>query len=122
MKIFLAVLPVALMVAFSQIIVKWRATSLGLDQAPDMSAVQKIWTYLQDPFLLGSYFVALIASFAWLLVMARLPLAVAFPVYIGTTFLLVLGAGWLFLGEPLTTTRLAASALILAGIALGVRS
>ena len=122
MKIFFAVLPIALLVAISQIVVKWRATSLGLDRALDMGAAQKIWLYLQDPYLLGSYLIALVASFAWLLIVARLPLTVAFPVYIGTTFLLVLVAGWLFLGEPLSVTRLAASALILMGIALGVRS
>lgn len=49
-------------------------------------------------------------------------LTIAFPVYIGITFVMVVLGGHLLLGEPLPMAKIAAVALILAGIALGMSS
>lgn len=76
--------------------------------------------FLGDPVILSAYAAALFASFAWLYVVSKLPLVVAFPVYIGVTFAMVLLGGWFFLSETLTTTKLLAVLLIFAGIILGV--
>ncbi len=73
-----------------------------------------------DPVILSAYAAALVASFAWLFVVTKLPLNVAFPVYIGVTFAMVLLGGWFFLSEALTTTKLVAVLLIFSGIVLGV--
>jgi multidrug transporter EmrE-like cation transporter len=47
-------------------------------------------------------------------------LTVAFPAYIGTTFVMVLLGGWFFLGETLNTAKIIAVLLIICGIILGV--
>lgn len=120
MKTYLLILPIALLVAYSQLIVKWRSTSVEHIQVASFSAY--LVRFLTDPVILSAYGAALFASFAWLYVIARLPLAVAFPVYIGVTFVMVLFGGWLFLAESMTVTKVIAALLILAGIALGLNS
>lgn len=120
MKYFLLILPVALLVTYSQLIVKWRAASPT--EAAQAGFFQQLIQFLSDPWVLSGYAAALVASFAWLLVVTRLPLNVAFPAYIGVTFALVMLGSVFFLGEPLTLTKLIAVAMILGGIVLGTTS
>ena len=122
MKILLSIFPIALLVAYSQIIVKWRTLQIGVSAADDTSLFGRMVHYLSDPLLLSAYATALLASFLWLLVVAKLPLVIAFPIYIGVTFVLVLAGGWIFLSESISLVRLVSILLILAGITLGVRS
>jgi multidrug transporter EmrE-like cation transporter len=117
-KNYLLILPIALLVTFSQLIVKWRSNT---DEAvAGLTYSQHLMKYLLDPVILSAYAAALFASFAWLYVVTRLPLMVAFPVYIGITFVMVLFGGWFFLAEAMSATKLVAVFLILCGIALGM--
>jgi len=117
-KNYLLILPIAVLVTYSQIIVKWRAGAK--DQLATSSFSQYLVTFMTDPVILSAYAAALVASFAWLFVVTKLPLTVAFPVYIGVTFAMVLLGGWFFLSETLTATKLVAVLLIFGGIVLGV--
>ena len=115
---YLMILPIALLVTYSQLMVKWRSNA-----AEDFVAAsfpQYLIKFLTDPVILSAYAAALFASFAWLYVVTKLPLTVAFPVYIGVTFAMVLLGGWFFLGETLSTPKIIAVMLILCGIVLGV--
>lgn len=120
MRAYLLILPVAVLVAYSQVIVKWRTNALDQPVAQSLSA--QLFKFLSDPVILSAYGAALIASFAWLYIVTKLPLATAFPAYIGVTFAMVLIGGWLFLGEPLSTAKVVAALLILSGIIIGVSS
>ena len=118
MKNFLLVLPIALLVTYSQLVMKWRA---GPSMArPEEDFVDTVARFLGDPLILSAYAAALAASFAWLYVVTKLPLTVAFPVYIGVTFAMVLLGSWVFLAEALSVAKLLAVLLIFAGIVLGV--
>lgn len=118
MKTYLLILPIAALVAFSQIIVKWRTPALGGVTGDGLAG--QLTRFMLDPVILGAYASALLASFAWLYVVTKLPLTVAFPVYIGVTFAMVLLGGWAFLGESLSPAKMAAVALIMCGIVLGM--
>lgn len=120
MKTYLLILPIALLVTYSQLIVKWRSTFVEHTQAAGFGA--HLLKFLTDPVILSAYGAALLASFAWLYVVTRLPLAVAFPAYIGVTFVMVLFGGWFFLAETLSATKIIAALLILAGITLGLNA
>jgi multidrug transporter EmrE-like cation transporter len=120
MKNYLLVLPIALLVAYSQVVVKWHTGTVVEDAT--IGFPRHLLRFLTDPVILSAYAAALIASFAWLYVVTKLHLTVAFPIYIGVTFVMVLLGGWLFLSESLTTTKLVAVFLILSGIVLGVAS
>lgn len=122
MNLLLSTFPIAVLVAFSQIIVKWRMNdSLAQLLPADASMIERLRLYLTDPYIFSAYAAGLAGSFLWLYVIARLPLAIAFPVYQGLTFVLVIVGSFMLLGEPLSWTRLLAVALIMAGIALGVQ-
>lgn len=120
MKLYLLILPVALLVTYSQLVVKWRVNS-GV-YTVDGNSIQRLLQMLTDPVVLSGYISALIASFAWLYIVAKLPLTVAFPVYIGVTFSMVMFGGWFLLGEELNITKFIAVLLIFSGIVLGVGS
>ena len=122
MKQYLSVLPIALLVSYSQLIVKWRTMATPASTPGSEGLVHRLLAFISDPVLLSGYVAALGASFLWLFVVAKLPLAVAFPVYIGTTFVMVLLGSHLILGESLTWTKIMASLLIIAGILLGMSS
>lgn len=117
---YILIFPVALLVASSQIIIKVRASKK--DSILEESFASKIVEYLSDPLILLSYFFALLGSFAWLYIVTKLPLAIAFPIYIGLTFSMVLFGGWFFLSEPISSIKLFAILLIFSGIVIGVAS
>lgn len=118
MNKYLLILPIALLVTYSQLIVKWRANAI--EQLGSSNFWLHLLKFLIDPIILSGYVAALIASFAWLYVVTKLPLTVAFPIYIGVTFAMVLVGGSVFLSETLTTTKLIAVLLIMVGIILGI--
>jgi multidrug transporter EmrE-like cation transporter len=117
-KNYLLILPIALLVTYSQLIVKWRSN--GMETLVSTTFPQRLARFLTDPIILSAYAAALLASFAWLYVVTQLPLTVAFPVYIGVTFAMVLFGGWFFLSETISVTKIVAVLLILGGIALGM--
>lgn len=122
MKMLLLIFPVALLVAYSQIVVKWRMLNIGAIDMQDMPLMTRMLKYLSDPFILSAYGAAFFSSLVWMYIVTKLPLAVAFPVYIGITFVLVIVGGWYFLSETVPLLRLASVTLILTGIILGVKS
>ena len=118
MKIYLLILPIALLVTYSQLIVKWQSNRAEF--LVSATFLERLAIFLTDPIILSAYAAALLASFAWLYVVTQLPLTVAFPMYIGITFVMVLFGGWFFLSETISVTKIAAILLILCGIALGM--
>jgi len=121
-RMLLYIFPIALLVAYSQVIVKWRALNMPPGEMQDLHLFERVIKFLSDPIILSAYVAALLASLIWLYVVARLPLVVAFPVYIGITFVLVIIGGWFFLSENINLMRLVSISLILSGIIIGVRS
>ncbi len=121
MRVLFFVLPIALLVAYSQIIIKWRLLRADSTDIQNLQLFARILKYLSDPIIVSAYMAALLASFVWLYVITKLPLVVAFPVYIGITFSLVVIGGWYFLSESITAMRLVSVFLILSGIVIGVK-
>ena len=122
MRILFFVLPIALLVAYSQIVIKWRMLGIEAVDIQNVHLFVRMLKYLSDPVIVSAYAAALLASFVWLYVVTKLPLVVAFPVYIGVTFVLVIIGGWFFLSEAISATRIVSVLLILAGIIIGVRN
>ena len=119
MKNWLLILPVALLVAYSQVVVKW--WTLNNSGVEKVDTVRALLAFVTDPMVISAYGAGLIGSFAWLVVLTRLPLSIAFPVYIGVTFILVVIGGSVFLAEAITPPKVCAILLILTGIAIGAK-
>ena len=122
MKMLILIFPVALLVAYSQVIVKWRMLRIGAIDMQAMPLLMRLLKYFSDPFILSAYGAAFFSSLVWMYIVTKFPLAVAFPVYIGITFILVIVGGWYFLSEAVSLIRIASVTLILTGIVLGVKS
>jgi multidrug transporter EmrE-like cation transporter len=117
-KSYLLILPTALLVTFGQLVVKWRTHSPEYLVATNFS--QHLAKFVSDPIILCAYAAGFIANFAWLYIVTKLPLTIAFPVYMGLTFAMVLLGGWMFLAETLSVAKIFAVLLIMSGIVLAV--
>ncbi len=120
MRNYFLLLPIVLLVASSQLIVKWRTNTSPVKDAITFS--QHLFKFFTDPVILCAYTAALVSSFAWLYALTRLPITVAFPLYIGGTYVMVAVGGWYFLGETMNTAKIVAVVLIMSGIALAIFS
>ena len=118
MRLLLAMSPTILLVVYAQLITKWRIvvlTSQMLD-APDRLA--RLFVYLKDPLIVTSYFAALGGSVAWVFVVEKYDIAMAFPIYVGLTVVAMAILGAVLFGEQLGVNRMIGVALIIAGVAL----
>ena len=122
MRILLCALPIALLIAYSQVVIKWRMLGAEAADIQNLHLFPRMLKCLSDPIIVSAYVVARVASFMWFYVITKLPLVVAFPVYIGVTFVLVVIEGWFFLSESITAMKLVSVFLILSSIIIGVRN
>lgn len=122
MKLLIYIIPVAILVAFSQLIVKWRASQLSNINIEQLTLMKKLLGYLMDPYIFCGYIAALLGSFFWLFIISKIPLSTGFPIYIGITFILVLIGGHVFLKEVVTANNLYSVVLILLGIYFGLKT
>ena len=112
------VLPTVLLVVAGQILIKWRVNELQSLAQIDSSQATRLVMYLTDPFIVTAYGLALMSSIAWMMVVERYDISIAYPVYIGLSLGAVLTAGiWLF-SEPLNTGKVLALSLILIGVVM----
>jgi multidrug transporter EmrE-like cation transporter len=93
-----------------------RIRSAGIDRW------SRLLYYVFDPFILSAYAASLGGSVAWIFVVERYDLSLAFPIYVGLTVLSVAVVGILLFGEPLSWQRALSIALILAGLVIGSRT
>jgi multidrug transporter EmrE-like cation transporter len=122
MKMLFAMSPTILLVVYGQLVTKWRIGLLSdaMPGSPDHLA--RLFIYLKDPYILSSYAAALAGSVAWMFVVERYSISIAFPIYVGITVFAVAIGGCLLFDEPLTSSRLVAILLIVAGVTIGSRS
>ena len=78
MNAYLLILPAALLVAYSQLIVKWRTTSHGFSSEVGAGMVSYLVKFFSDPMILSAYAAALMGSVVWLFIVAKLPLTFFF--------------------------------------------
>lgn len=121
MNVILTVLPTVFLVAYSQVIVKWRIEKLTALGSLPPEGLMRYVMYLLDPFILSAYVAGLLGSFAWLYAVSRAPLAQAFPIYQGLTCLFVIAASVFLLDEPMNSPKMIGALLILAGVAIGAQ-
>ena len=122
MKLLVAVLPTILLTAYSQLVTKWRIAALAATSAHSLSIPERTFGYLVDPFIVSAYVFSLLSSIAWLFVVERHPVSIAFPVYIGAMFALVTVGSALWLKETISVQHVVGLLLILVGVILVSRA
>ena len=74
-----------------------------------------------NPFIFFGFVFIFSGSLFWLAVISRVPLSFAYPM-LSSSYVLVVFASWLFLGERLTVERIAGVFIIIVGVSLVFRS
>ncbi len=122
MFLIIRVAPVVLLVVYSQLAIKYRVNDPSMKMALARDGYLKYISYILDPYIFSAYAAGLAGSLIWLFTVSRLPLAQAFPVYQGLTFLFVVLGSAALLGEPLNLGKILGATLILAGVVIGSQS
>ncbi len=91
-----------------------------LEVSPD-TLLPTVGRLLTNPFILGGFTLIFSGSIFWLGVISRVPLSYAYPM-LSTSYILVVGASWLFLGEEITLLRMVGVVVIILGVSLVFRS
>ena len=116
MKLLMAVLPTILLTTYSQLVTKWRIATLAAGSAASMSVSERTFGYLVDPYIISAYAFSLLSSIAWLFVVERHAVSIAFPVYVGAMFAFVTIGSALWLKESISIQHFVGLMLILVGI------
>jgi multidrug transporter EmrE-like cation transporter len=116
MKLLISVFPTILLMAYSQLVIKWRVTKLAALAAGPATMPSRTVQYLTDPYIVSAYLSAFLSAIAWLYVAERYPVSIAFPTYVGVLFALVTVGSVLLLEETLSLQHLGGLLLILVGV------
>lgn len=116
MKFFLALLPTIFLTSYSQLITKWRIMGFSSLQEAKFSLAQRLFFYLLDPYIISAYVFSFLSSIAWLCVVEKFPVSIAFPAYMGILFVIVTIGGSLMLKEAISLQQVLGLTLIIAGV------
>ena len=100
-----------------QLLIKWQAMSAGSLPAGWPARISFFLNLILNPWIVAGLVSAVIAAFAWILAMTKLPISVAYPM-MSLTYPLVMGLSWALLGETLSLWRIIGATFILAGVTL----
>lgn len=101
-----------------QFIIKWQVLRAGTLPAAPEEKLRFILQLLLNPWVVGAFVAAFLASITWMLAMTKLQLSHAYPMTALTFVLVVLGSAIAF-SEPITLLKLIGLVLIVAGIFVG---
>jgi multidrug transporter EmrE-like cation transporter len=95
----------------------------GLAQSSkSMVGIQRLISLLNDSVFVVGILLYGLAMLPWLKVVSMEPVASAYPVLVGLTFVLLLIGAALFINEPISLKKIIGTFLILAGITIVARS
>lgn len=121
MKMILAMMPTIVLVVYGQLIVKWRIGKM-FHLSGSSGPLGRLLIYVIDPYVLSSYAAALAGSIAWVFVVERYPISIAFPMYVGLTVAAVALGGTVLFGEVFSISKIIAISFILIGVVIGSQS
>ena len=79
MKMLLAISPTILFIVYGQLIIKWRVETLLATGDVAAGRLSRLSVYLTDPYIISAYLAALAGSVAWMFVVERYAVSLAFP-------------------------------------------
>ncbi|WP_240231813.1 hypothetical protein [Devosia lacusdianchii] len=122
MKLLLAIAPTVLLVVYGQLMTKWRVGIMATALGDGRGIVSKLVVYLSDPLIVSAYASSFLASLAWVFVVERYEISLAFPVYIGLITAIVALGGAVLFQESLNPQKLLAIALIAVGVIIAANA
>jgi len=100
-----------------QVLIKWQAMHAGSLPSSWPDRATFLFRLVLNPWIITGLLSAVVAAFAWILAMTRLPLSMAYP-FVALTYPMVFCLGWLLFGETLSFWRAIGVLFILVGVAV----
>jgi multidrug transporter EmrE-like cation transporter len=106
-----------LLTVYGQLVLKWQVNLAGMPPGSNGDTVVFLVRLLFNPWVLSGFAAAFLASVFWMAALTKFELSHAYP-FMALTFVVVVAAGGLLFGEPITMAKVAGLALIVAGVTL----
>jgi multidrug transporter EmrE-like cation transporter len=110
---------IALTIAFqvtSQLIMKWRMSSIDLDQSTSVQGKFLIaFSMLSDPFIVISIALTFLSGLSWMIAMTKFDISYAYP-FTALGFVIILAASHFLFGEAIEITKIVGVSFIIFGI------
>lgn len=107
--------------ATGELLLKHGMNNLGAFSLQPSHIVPSLLKAFTNPIIIIGFSSIFLGSIFWLAVISRVPLSYAYPM-ISSSYVIVVLASWLFLGEQLTHTRVLGVLIICAGVVVVSRS
>ncbi|HET8670631.1 MAG TPA: EamA family transporter, partial [Candidatus Saccharimonadales bacterium] len=116
--IVLVLLFVAILLSVTgELLLKHGVNQLGVLELHSDNLVPVFIRVFTNPFVLLGFIFLFGGSIFWLSMISRVPLSYAYPM-LSTSYILVLGASWLFLGEQINPVQIIGVLVIMLGVSL----
>ena len=116
--IVLVLLFVAILLSVTgELLLKHGVNQLGVLELRSDNLVPVFIRVFTNPFVLLGFIFLFGGSIFWLSMISRVPLSYAYPM-LSTSYILVLGASWLFLGEQINPVQIIGVLVIMLGVSL----
>jgi len=100
-----------------ELLLKHGVNQLGVLELRSDNLVPVFIRVFTNPFVLLGFIFLFGGSIFWLSMISRVPLSYAYPM-LSTSYILVLGASWLFLGEQINPVQIIGVLVIMLGVSL----
>ena len=116
--VVLVLLFVAILLSVTgELLLKHGVNQLGVLELRSDNLVPVFIRVFTNPFVLLGFIFLFGGSIFWLSMISRGPLSYAYPM-LSTSYILVLGASWLFLGEQINPVQIIGVLVIMLGVSL----
>jgi len=116
--VVLVLLFVAILLSVTgELLLKHGVNQLGVLELRSDNLVPVFIRVFTNPFVLLGFIFLFGGSIFWLSMISRVPLSYAYPM-LSTSYILVLGASWLFLGEQINPVQIIGVLVIMLGVSL----
>jgi len=118
---FLILLVAILFSASGELLLKDGMNKVGLLSFQPSLFLPTLWRAFTTPQVIMGFVCAFVAAIFWLAVISRVPLSYAYPM-LSLSYVVVVFASWLLLGEDFSFTRLLGVLIICSGVYVVFRS
>lgn len=118
-KVLMLIFASVTLSSLAQVVLKLGMATPAM-RGPFAGFAPALWAMGSNPLLLGGMAMYGLGALAWLGVLARAEVSAAYP-FVGLGFVLTMGLGAWFFGEPITPSRALGTALIVGGVVLVAR-
>jgi len=121
LRVLLLIVASVLCSAAAQLVLKKGMTGVAATSGHGLlDKLHAVMNVLLNPWIIGGFALYGLGALVWLLVLARVDVSLAYP-FVALGFVVTAALGYLLLGEPMTTAKIAGIALVTAGVVVLAR-